>query len=113
MPRIITLYISDNADAQAILDKPPQGAVPIGLYVVPTQFCECTILAQKDGYLLNKQFARSKKYGWYLHRTCSKPGRGHIQYPKNQLVEEGFRVVSKMGMTIRFPYDPADPSYKY
>lgn len=110
MARIITLLVSDDADAAAIMDKPPQGAVLIGLYMAPTKFCQCGNLQSKDGYARNGQFARGSKFGLYIHRVCNLPALNHSHYPSNLLVVgRGLRDIPNMHMSIRYPYDPAKP----
>jgi hypothetical protein len=106
MARMLLLHVSDDADAAALLDKPPQGAVVIGHYFAPTQFCECDDLATKDGYVVLSQFPRGKKYGLYIHNKCLKPRRTHMQHPQNLLVEHRKDAQLNLSIGIRYPYDP-------
>jgi hypothetical protein len=43
------------------------------VYAVPTKFCECP---DYEGVS-----ARSQKYGWWVHRKCSKPRGTALQHP--------------------------------
>lgn len=49
----------------------------LGLFGAPTQFCECGDKSEVS--------ARSKKYGWWVHRKCAKPKPGNMQHPHNLL----------------------------
>jgi hypothetical protein len=109
MGKFIVLMIPDEADAQAVLSTPPRGAVPIGVFQIATQFCECPNLFIKDGLLVNNQFARGAKFGLYIHKVCKKPYRGHTHYPKNLMHDFGPRELPDLVVNIRQPYNPEKP----
>lgn len=109
MPRVVVLLIDDDESAQSLQETPPQGAHVIGVFRVPTKFCECSDILIKDGLIKPGEFVRSAKFGWYIHRKCHFPYKGHLHYPKNQLLETRIREGQNLSLTMRFPYDVNNP----
>lgn len=100
MARYVILRFEDNGQAEAFIKSVQQNDVffshknedgtgsygyidkvrPVGLFAGPTLYCECPPHSETD--------ARSQKYGWWVHRKCSKPRRGNWQHPHNLLDPE-------------------------
>lgn len=109
MPRILVLVFEDTADATSVQLTPPQGAVVLAEYMVPTKFCECNNIASKDGIVKGGEFIRGAKYGLYVHKHCKLPAATHLHYPKNLLLETRPREGQGLNLSVRYPYTPYHP----
>lgn len=70
-------FEKDNGDGTGEYGyKGLAGARVPQVYAVPTMFCECD-KTHPEG--------RSKKYGWYVCTSCSRPRKGSMQHPFNLL----------------------------
>jgi hypothetical protein len=84
MARLVILEFEDNDAAerftQSMNNRLGPGSLPqasvamayadvIAVFAKPTKFCECPASTKKS----LSSFGKSKKYGWYVHRTCGKP----------------------------------------
>jgi hypothetical protein len=96
MARYVLLRIEDNDAAESFVKSIRQQdvffsqsnedgtgsygylkATVLGLFGAPTLFCECDDKSDVS--------ARSKKFGWWVHRKCGKPKKGNMQHPYNLL----------------------------
>jgi hypothetical protein len=92
--RLVCLLIDDNDEAQAyidhIKDQEPYivRAVPLAMFAVPTQYCECPqpMLNNADNRF---KTTRGANLGWWIHRDCGKPLENSWQSPKNLLTPAG------------------------
>lgn len=88
MARFVVLYFPDNAVADDYVkmytEKDDDAELEfevMGVFGIPTQFCECP--PERD-----KKIARGEKMGWWVHRDCGKPVRDSWQSPKNLLTAQ-------------------------
>jgi len=75
----VTTYASPADDLPEVLE-----ASVVGLFAIPTKFCECTepdegLLASMGG----RRITRGEKLGWWIHRGCGRPIKGSWQSPRN------------------------------
>jgi hypothetical protein len=48
-----------------------------GEYQKPTKFCECPGLGRGNSNY--KEWAKGKKWGWWIHKPCGLPNQGQAQ----------------------------------
>jgi hypothetical protein len=93
MARLVVLSFDENEAAERFVDHMNnlmgagalnQAAIVMayasveGVYAQPTKFCTCTeTLGLKSGGKKGHGWAKSKKYGWWVHTApgCSKPSK--------------------------------------
>jgi len=87
--RYVLIEFDNDAEADSFVvtingtDSPFIGTATmraIGVYQKPTMFCECPGVDDTS--------VRGAKHGWWLHRKCGKPKRGHVQHPLNKLTPD-------------------------
>lgn len=95
MPRLVLVYMEDNNDADRMVADLTELKVPydpqvIGMYMVPTKFCECPEITESKA-----RSVEGSKFGLRIHRACGLPYSYSTsgQAPKNLIREEkkGFR----------------------
>jgi hypothetical protein len=106
MARMVVLYFEDNNIAQEFVDAAVDhvvvgsysndvedytstyGVKVIGLYAIPTKFCDCEENYKRTGKgLTGYLVARGEKFGWRIHAACHYALRGY-QVAKNLIPEE-------------------------
>jgi hypothetical protein len=123
MARLICLYVEDNEAAEAFVQETIETEgrfscvvsdmnetiegkmVPVALFAVPTQYCECDKAGLDAGKIASGQpadgkgIARGAKLGWWVHRTCGKPVYKGWQSPRN-LLENKEEVAKETGLDV-------------
>ena len=83
--RLVVLYVDENEVAEGFALEGDAimsgvGHQVVGLYAVPTKFCDCMNQGLRTGF----KIAMGQKYGWRIHRACGLPVPGN-QCAKNLL----------------------------
>jgi hypothetical protein len=102
MARMVVLLIPDNEEAQKLVEVFNEGGVGltrkdewvedasscrgevVGLYAMPTMFCECL---DHSGAMAKYKVGFGAKFGWRVCRTCNKAIIGY-QIARNLLPED-------------------------
>jgi len=86
MARYVLIEFEDNEAAEGFYEtilsgQDTSGAKMrvAGVYMKPTQYCECSNPSEKS--------VRGSKWGLWVHKDCGKPKKGMWQSPRNLLVD--------------------------
>lgn len=80
MPRFVVVRIDDNEVADAFISEPMEGISFVGMFGIPTKFCEC-----EHSLIKPRKILRGSKMGWWVHKDCAKPVKDSYQHPRNLL----------------------------
>jgi hypothetical protein len=110
MARLVVLRFEDNEDADLFAawdhnrDNFSGNVQTVGLWALPTQFCEGSLAHGCTGY---RRFGRfwttGKKFGWVVCRVCKKPAR-----PKSN--DSLVRNIVSRAVNLLFPDQQDVPS---